>query len=74
MPIPVKVYSKKELRELYGISRETFNKWLLPIKASLPHCRPTAKILTPAQVRVIFDLLGEPEPENNQHKASARNQ
>ena len=72
MPTPVKVYSKKELRELYGISRETFNKWLQPIKSSLPHYRPTSKILTPAQVKVIFDLLGEPESENNQHKTSAK--
>lgn len=59
----IKTYSKKELREMYGISRETFNKWLKPIKDILPNYNPTAKILTPAQVKVIFEQWGEPYTE-----------
>lgn len=68
----IKAYTKKELRLLYGISRETFNKWLQPIKAFLPHYQPSAKILTPAQVKVIFEHWGEPESDNHDRKTSAK--
>lgn len=70
--VPIKVYSKKELRGLYGISRETFNKWLRPIKENLPNYQPTSKLLTPAQVKVIFEHLGEPEIEDNKRKTSVK--
>ena len=56
----IKTYTKQELRQFYGISRETFNNWLKPIQYLLPHYNPKAKVLTPAQVKIIFEHLGEP--------------
>ncbi len=64
--LPVKVYSKKELRTLYGISRETFNVWISKVKYLLPYYSTHVKILTPAQVKVLFEAWGEPEiPEKS---------
>ena len=45
----------------YGISRETFNVWIRKIRHLLPHYYSNAKILTPAQVRIIIEQWGEPE-------------
>lgn len=58
--IVIKSYSKAELRGMYGISRETFNTWLKPIEGMLPHYNPKCKVLTPAQVKIIFEELGTP--------------
>ena len=57
----IKAYSKFELRQMYGISRDTFNRWLKGVIDTLPHYNPNAKILTPAQVAAIFEAFGEPE-------------
>ncbi len=54
-----KTYSKKELSNLYGISRKTLYAWLLPIKGKLGVYRGRA--FSPSQVKQIFDFLGEPE-------------
>lgn len=59
--LPIKVYSKKELRTLYGISRETFNVWISKVEYLLPHYSTHSKILTPAQVKALFEAWGEPE-------------
>ena len=57
----IKTYSKAQLREIYGnISRETLNTWLKPIESMLPHYNPNCKVLTPAQVKIIFEELGTP--------------
>ena len=56
----IKAYTKSELRIAYGVSRETFNKWLKALEDLLMHYTPTAKTLTPAQVKVIFEELGTP--------------
>jgi len=52
----IKSRSKKELRNAYGVSQKTFNKWLkrAGIKTGSDH------ILTPAQVEAIYTRLGMP--------------
>ena len=57
-----KIYSKKELCELYGISKNTINAW---INRSLDRFEVLGytkyqKLLTKAQVRLCFELWGEP--------------
>ena len=74
--LPIKVYSKKELRTLYGISRETFNVWISKVEYLLPHYNTHSKILTPAQVKALFEAWGEPEilekPVQNNRKTDAK--
>jgi predicted site-specific integrase-resolvase len=49
--------NKKQLAELYGISRPTLNKWLkeagLYVKGK--------SLFTPAQVEMIYQLWGKPK-------------
>lgn len=66
--ILIKSYSKFELRTMYGVSRETLNTWLKPIESMLPHYNQKCKVLTPAQVRVIFAELGTPEEKEEERK------
>lgn len=68
----VKSYTKKELRQFYGISRETFNKWMRAISHLLPHYRPSSRILTPAQVKVLFEEWGEPDISEKSGKTSVK--
>ncbi len=56
----IKTYTKKELRALYNVSRETFTKWINKFAKDIPDYNHKSKLLTPAQVRVIVELLGEP--------------
>ena len=56
----IKTYSKKELREKYNVSADTFNKWLQEIEVLLPYYKRNDKVLSPAQVSIIFRELGEP--------------
>ncbi|MBL7815205.1 MAG: DUF4248 domain-containing protein [Saprospiraceae bacterium] len=56
----IKAYSKKELCRLYNISHDVLRRWLKPIEHLLPYYNPYARIFTPAQVKVIFETLGEP--------------
>ena len=70
----IKAYTKSELRIAYDVSRETLNKWLKAIEYLLPHYTPTAKVLTPAQVKVIFDELGTPTEVVEERKTIAKKQ
>lgn len=57
-----KIYSKRELCELYGISKNTLSAWIersLPKFEAIGYCK-YQKIFTKAQVRLCFDLWGEP--------------
>lgn len=56
----IKAYSKKEICVMYNIKQDVLRRWLKPIKDLLPHYNPSARILTPAQVKIIFEQLGEP--------------
>ena len=57
-PMKVKAYSKKELAEIYGVTRPTFRRWI----KSIPNLDVTKeqRILTPKQVALIFENLGMP--------------
>jgi hypothetical protein len=68
----IKAYGKAELCALYGVSRETFGKWLKEIKDLLPHYVPTSKVLTPAQVKVIFEEVGTPTEKMEDRKIVAK--
>ncbi len=58
--IEIKSYSKKELRQLYGVKQDVFRSWLKRIETHIPNYNPNIRILTPAQVKVIVEKLGEP--------------
>jgi predicted DNA-binding protein YlxM (UPF0122 family) len=55
----IKSYSKAEIAAHYGISADKLSSWLKEIEHLLPHYKRTAKVLKPAQVKVIFEELGE---------------
>lgn len=61
---PVKVYTKKELAQLYGISVDTLMIWLKPYLKELRKMkyRPNQRLLTVSQVRFLFkdENLGRP--------------
>jgi hypothetical protein len=57
-----RIYTKKELCELYGISKNTLAAWIersLPKFEDLGYCK-YQKLFTKAQVRLCFELWGEP--------------
>lgn len=54
-----KAYSKKELANLYGVSKETFRKWLRMVPGV--NSDRYAVILPPADVERIFLHLGKPD-------------
>jgi len=56
--VALKPYSTKELTELYGISRRTFNTWLTPFKEEVG--TKFGRYYTVAQVQLIFKKLGWP--------------
>ena len=56
--IPLKAYTKKELRTLYDIPLSTFNQWIKPYAEELGI--GTGKYLTVNQVRFIFEKFGIP--------------
>lgn len=58
----VRMYSKKELCKLYGISKNTLAAW---ISRSVEKFEATGyckfqKLFTKAQIRLCFELWGEP--------------
>jgi hypothetical protein len=57
-PTKPKVYTKKELRILYGVSRSTFSKWMKEIFPDPENINK--KLLTPTMVKTIFEKIGEP--------------
>jgi hypothetical protein len=50
--------TKKELAYQYGVSVQTFVKWIKEIPNL--HLSPFQKIFTPKQIEIIFNHLGEP--------------
>lgn len=71
MTIPLRFYSKKELALLYfpdsepRIASAHLRRWIAyckPLRAALrqAHYDPKAKYLTPKQVKLIVEYLGEP--------------
>lgn len=62
--IPKMVYNQKLLAALYGVSRNTLKCWLkkipnLEIKGQ--------RLLTPLQVEIIFEALGNPSTVKKHH-------
>ena len=55
---PLKAYTKKELRALYGIPLRTFNEWIAPYTKEIGI--GNGKYLTVNQVRFIFEKFGIP--------------
>lgn len=58
--IIVKTYTKKELRIMYNISEDKLRLWLNEVKDQMPRYNPKCKILSPLQVKIVFDNYGEP--------------
>lgn len=56
--IPLRSYTKKELRKLYGISRRTWNQWVMKYKDELKLC--SGRTLTIKEVELIFETFGIP--------------
>lgn len=54
MEITHKPQTRKEIANALGISICTLYKWLQPLKDQL---RPNAKILTPGEVKIIYNHL-----------------
>ena len=48
----------KELAALYSVSPKTFRNWLLPHRQKIGERR--GHYYTAGQIRIIFELLGEP--------------
>lgn len=47
-----------QLREMYGIGEKGWHAWLKPFKEKIGPLR--GKQFTPAQVKIIYECLGEP--------------
>lgn len=60
-PVPIRPYSCKELIALYGISRKTLSRWLLPFEAEIGERQ--GHYYNVKQVTIIFDKLGQPSRE-----------
>lgn len=54
----IKPYKHKELSDLYGVSRQTFSKWLIPLKGKIGERQ--GHYYSVEQVRIIFVSLGVP--------------
>ena len=54
----MKTYSKSQLAKKYGVSYNTFKKWL----TAIPEITivPTKRLLTPKDVEIIYKCLGIP--------------
>jgi transposase-like protein len=51
--------TKTEMAAAYGVCPRTFNKWIKPFRNEIGTIDGT-NILTPAQVKTIFEKIGEP--------------
>jgi transposase len=49
-----------QISELYGRDRRTVKKWLKPYSRKLNR-QDDLRILSPKQVKIVFDVLGTPE-------------
>lgn len=56
--IEIRHYSTKELSKLYGVCDKTLLKWMKPFADDIGPKQ--GRFYTVAQVKVIFDKLGEP--------------
>ena len=54
----VKAYSKKDLRQLYGVTYKTLSRWLKPMASEIGPLH--GRYYTPTQLKIIFDNLGYP--------------
>jgi hypothetical protein len=64
MPVVIKSYHKSDMAAMYSITLNTFALWLKPfIEKKILIVEPRQKILKPNQVKIIFELLGEPDHE-----------
>lgn len=54
----IKPYKHKELSDLYGVSKKTFTKWLIPFREKIGERK--GHYYSVEQVRIIFTLLGIP--------------
>jgi hypothetical protein len=54
----IKPYKQKELSDLYGVSKQTFSKWLAPFKDKIGERK--GHFYTVEQVKIIFTSLGVP--------------
>lgn len=57
-PFVLKPYSKKELRNIMGVSKYIMNKWLKAIEPQLG--QPVAGLYSVKQVQLIIDSYGVP--------------
>lgn len=55
----LKPYTPKELRQLYGVSPWTFQKWIKPFKEMIGE--PIGRMYNVHQVKAIIEQLGFPE-------------
>ena len=61
MGTKIKVYSKSELAEMYGVTRITFMKWVKPVFDKHEINRSNrCNYFTPKVVELIFNHLGYP--------------
>jgi hypothetical protein len=51
--------TKAQLAALYKVCVKTLNKWLEPFAAEIGD-KPNTYIYTPAQIKTIYEKLGEP--------------
>jgi len=58
----LKPYSHKELSDCYGVCDKTLKKWLTPFAVQIGE--KNGRYYTIAQVRVIFEKIGEPSMFN----------
>ena len=58
-PKSVKPLSKMQLANAYDVSLETLNAWLKPFQEQIGDYK--GRMFTLKQVRIIFELIGEPE-------------
>lgn len=63
--VPLKCYTKKQLRLMYDVNVNTFKKWLNKIEPKLLHTgyNRNQSILTIKQVSIVFEELCPPEFE-----------
>ena len=54
-----KAVNNSILAHAYGVTPKTFRSWIAPIKSKL--ASRGKKVLTPKQVAMIVEFLGEPE-------------
>lgn len=57
----IKVYSKSELAEMYGVTRITLMKWVKPVLENQKVKRSSrCNYFTPKEVEMIFEHIGPP--------------